>query len=158
MRTTLVTCLAMFMVGCSGPERAPQLDRVELRVSGWSAVDVEVTSRGEGKYHLSAPSPNGRSGSFSIQPQQFAALVERLEPFRRQAVPLTDNSARELIDRTCPEGVPFVTDAGAVWVHWVGPGFDEHYIADLGCDAERHAARNNELIKLVKSLPVPLHW
>jgi hypothetical protein len=150
--------LSILTVGCSSPEPASKIDRVELRVSGWSSVDVEVNRRGEGRYHLSEPLPNGRGGSFSIQPQQFTALVERLQPFRRQAVPLTDESAQEFINRECPEGVPFVTDAGAVWVHWTGPNFDEHFLADLGCDAERNAARNRELLNAVKSLPVPLDW
>jgi len=148
-------CLAIIVAGCSDPEPAPKVDRVELRVSGWSAVDVDVNSRGEGKYHLSAPYPNGRGGSFSVQPQQFAALVERLQPFRRQAVPVTDESAREFMNRTCPNGVPFVIDAGAVWVRWTGAGFDQHYLAELGCDAERNAARNKALLNVVKSLPVP---
>ena len=150
--------LAFLTVGCSDPEPAPTIDRIELRVSGWSAVDVEVNSRGEGKYHLSHPLPNGRGGSFSVQPQQFTALIERLQPFQRQAVPVTDKSTREFIDRTCPKGVPFVTDAGAVWVHWIGPGFDQHYLADLGCDARRNTARNKALLDVVKSLPVPLDW
>ncbi|MFL6858071.1 MAG: hypothetical protein ACJ8EB_09215 [Allosphingosinicella sp.] len=150
------TFLTFVALGCSAPQPSPEVDRIELRLSGWSAVEVEVNKRGEGKYHLSEPPPHGKDGSFSLQPRQFALLVARLRPFQRQAVPLTARSAQELIDRTCPQGVPFVTDAGAVWVHWTGPGLDRHYLADLGCDAKRNAARNKELLDALKSLPVPL--
>jgi hypothetical protein len=158
MRTIVDIYLSILTVGCADPRPAAEIDRVELRVSGWSAVDLEVNSRGEGKYHLSEPFPDGKGGSFSIKPQQFTALVERLQPFRRQAVPFTDDSAQEFINRECPRGVPFVTDAGAVWVHWVGRNFDEHFLADLGCDPERNTARNRELLSVVESLPVPLDW
>ena len=156
MRAVIATFLAVVAAGCSDPAPAPKVDRVELRISGWSALDVEVNSRGEGRYRLGEPFPKGRGASFALPPDRFTALVERLEPFQRQAVPVTATSVEAFISRTCPEGVPFATDAGGVWIRWIGPGFDRHYGADLGCDPERNAARNEELLGLVRSLPVPL--
>jgi hypothetical protein len=157
MRTAFFPLLLALAVGSSGCERAIKVDRVEMRLSGWSGVDIAVDSRGNGEYRLS-DYPHKKSGSFSIKPEQFAQLVQRIEPFRRQAVPFSDESAREFIEQKCPRGVPFTTDAGAVWLHWVGPNSDQHYLADLGCDANRNAARNKELLSIVKSLPVPLDW
>ena len=157
MRTAVLPLLLAVAVGTSGCERASRVERVEMRLSGWSAVDIAVDSRGKGEYRM-GDYPRRRSGSFSITPEQFTQLVQCIEPFRRQAVPFTDASARAFIDQTCPKGVPFTTDAGAVWLHWVGPRSDQHYLADLGCDAERNAVRNKELLSIVKSLPVPLDW
>lgn len=158
MQMMLAACVSLLLAACSGPEPVSKVDRVELRVSGWSAVDIDVNSSGKGQYHLSDPLPNGRGGSFSIEPQQFTALVERLHPYEQKAVPVTHKSAQEIINRQCPKGVPFVTDAGGVWIHWVGPRLDRHYFADFGCDEKRNADRNKELFDLVKSLPVPLDW
>jgi hypothetical protein len=152
----LVIYLASISSGCIEPKAAPQVDRVELRISGWSAVDILVNRRGQGRYHLSDPLPTGMDGSFSVRPEQFAGLLERLKPFQKHALPLTDKSAQDFVDGRCPEGMPFVTDAGAIWVRWTGPNLDEHVLADLGCDAERNAFRNKELLETVKSLPVPL--
>ena len=156
MRTALYPLLLALAVGSSSCEGASKVDRVEMRLSGWSGVDVTVDSRGKGEYRIS-DYPRKRSGSFSIRPEQFAKLIQRLEPFRRYAVAFTDSSAREFIDQKCPKGVPFTTDAGAVWLHWTGPNSDQHYLADLGCDADRNAVRNRELLSIVKSLPVPLN-
>ena len=157
MRTALASLHIALAVACSGCERASKIDPVEMRLSGWTAVDIAVNGRGEGEYHLS-DYPHKRSGSFSITPQQFARLVERFEPFRRNAVPFNDQSAQEFIELKCPKGVQYVTDSGAMWIRWTGPGSDQHYIADLGCDADRNAARNKELLSIAKSLPVPLDW
>jgi hypothetical protein len=158
MRTVLASCLAVLAVGCGDREPATQVERLELRVSGDSSVDIEVNMAGEGKYRLSHPLPEGRSGSFSIRPEQFASLVERLQPFRAEAVPFTEQSAREFILADCPKGIPFTYDAGGVWIHWIGPKSDQHYLADLGCDAERNRSRNMELLGIVESLPVPSKW
>jgi hypothetical protein len=156
MRTALASFLLALAFGCSTSEHMPKVERIEMRLSGWSAVDVEVNSQGQGRYHLSKRTPNGASGSFSIPPRQFASLVERLRPFQQQAVPFTDESARGFIDMACPKGMPFTTDQGAVWVHWIGPNSDQHYLADLGCDAERNGARNEKLLGIMRSLPIPL--
>jgi hypothetical protein len=157
MRIAMFPLLLAVAVGSSGCERASRVDRVEIRLSGWTGVDIAVDSKGKGEYRMS-DYPHQKSGSFSITQEQFAQFVRRIEPFRRQAVPFTDESARAYIDQKCPKGVPFTTDAGAVWLHWMGPRSDQHYLADLGCDADRNAARNKELLSIVKGLPVPLDW
>jgi hypothetical protein len=149
-----VALLLLLLVDCGGPQAAPQVDRVEMRLSGWSATDVAVNRRGEGQYRLSGPGKDSH-GSFAISSKGFSKLLHRLEPFRRQAVPYNDKSAHELMMRECPQGVPSVTDSGAVWVRWVGRSVDVHYLADLGCDAERNASRNKQLLDAIKSLPIP---
>lgn len=156
MRATYLSLLFVLATGCGGSGASPKVDRLEIRKSGWSAVDVSVNSKGQGQYLIS-DYPRKRSGSFSITPQQFAGLVERLQPFRREAVPFNEKTMRQFIETGCSRGVPYITDQGAVWVHWVGSP-NEHYLADLGCDSERYAARNKELIAIVKSFPLPLNW
>src|SRR4051812_12383768 len=131
MRAVLTCLLVGLTTACGSPKPTENIDRVEMRLSGWSAEDVDVSRTGKGHYHLSRPLPQGRSGSFSIPTRQFAALVARLEPFRAQAVPLNDESARALIEQRCPPGRPRATDTGAIWVHWIGPGSNHHFLADL---------------------------
>jgi hypothetical protein len=150
---SLVALLSSLALGCSDSPPVP--DRIEMRVSGWSAIDIEMSRDGSGRFETSQPRPGGRSGSFSLTPWQWQRLRDRLEPYRKQAVPVTDDSAREFIERRCPEGTPFVTDLGAVYVRWIGPDLDRHYLADLGCDPKRHESRNEELLAIVNSLPVP---
>lgn len=156
VRIVLATLLLIVIVSCRGPERAPNIDRIEIKLSGWSAVEVEINRRGEGRYQLSDPAPAGRSGTFSLSPQKFAALVERLRPFQRQSVRLTEESIAQVLESRCPEGLPEVTDAGGFWIRWTGPEYDHHYAADFGCDHERNRARNDRLRGIMESLPVPL--
>jgi hypothetical protein len=155
MRIALASLAFLLASGCGDP-RPAEVDRIEIRRSGWSAVDIALDRAGSGRFRLGEPPPGGKSGYFSVTPEQFARLRERLEPFRRQSVPLSEESIRRFIDEGCPEGVPFVTDAGAVYIRWIGPGSDRHFLADLGCDHERNARRNRELLDAVRRLPVPL--
>ncbi|HYI40861.1 MAG TPA: hypothetical protein VE053_11140 [Allosphingosinicella sp.] len=153
MRVAAAALLLGLAAGCDASP--PPIDRIEIRVSGESAVDIAVDGGGEGSFRLSEPFPGGRSGTFSVTPEQFQRLRERLERYRRQAVPTTDESAREFVERTCPRDVPFVTDAGGVYVRWIGSTSDQHFLADLGCDRERRKWRNQDLLGIVRSLPVP---
>jgi hypothetical protein len=59
------------------------------------------------------------------------------------------------IEQVCPKGVPEVTDAGAFYVRWQSADDDVHYLADFGCDHERSADRNSELLEIVEGLPIP---
>ncbi|HEX8214810.1 MAG TPA: hypothetical protein VF582_04985 [Allosphingosinicella sp.] len=156
MRIILAPFLLPLLIRCTAPEPTAPIDRLEMRRSGWSAVDIELNSRGEGRYRLSQPDPEGRDGEFSITPRQFTTLLERLAVYRRQAVPMSEQSARQFIETSCPPGTPFVTDAGAIWIRWIGQNSDEHYLADLGCGRDAHARRNEELIGIIHSLPLPL--
>lgn len=156
MRIASASLLLAFLIACSAPGPVQTVERIELRLSGWEALDVAVNRQGEGHWRLSEPVPNGRTGAFRITAQQFAALVERLAVYRRQAVPMTDESIREMMRRTCPAGVHYINDSSAVWVHWTGSNVNEHYSADLGCDPERNARRNQDLMSILRTLPVPL--
>ena len=153
----LASALLLALAGCGDPAPA-NLERIEIRVSGWSAIDIAVKRDGSGRFHLSQPYPDGKGGTFAAAPQRFPRLRERLEPYWRQAVPTTTETAQEFIERSCPRNLPFATDSGAVYIRWAGPGVDRHFLADLGCDYERHAARNKDLLAIVQSLPVPSDW
>lgn len=154
VRIQLASLVVLLTIGCKAGEPPPQIDRVEIRESGWSAVDIEIDSRGMGRYVFSDP-PKQQTGSFSLTPQQRAALLKRLEPYQRQAEPLSEESLKRIIEARCPAGVPDVTDAGGFWVRWVGRNYDHHYSADFGCDHERNRARNDELRDILRSLPIP---
>jgi hypothetical protein len=155
VRFQLTSLILLVTPGCNGAEPLPKVDRIEMRESGWSAVDVEIDGRGLGRYELSN-FPRKQAGSFSLTPQQRVVLLKRLEPFQRQAEPLTADTIKRVLDARCPKGVPSVTDAGGFWVHWMGPNYDRHYSADFGCDYERNRARNDELRAILRSLPVRL--
>jgi hypothetical protein len=155
MRFQVASLIFLLTLSCKAAEPLPKVDRIEMRQSGWSAIDVEIDSRGVGRYELS-DFPKKQAGSFSLTPQQHAALMKRLEPFQRKAEPLTDESINRVLEARCPKGVPSVTDAGGFWVHWVGLNYDHHYSADFGCDYERNRARNDELRDILRSLPVRL--
>jgi hypothetical protein len=156
VRIASLPLLLALLMGCTAAADPRPVDRIEMRLSGWTALDVDVNRRGEGHWHLSEPLPNGRTGAFRITAEQFSGLVERLAVYRREAVAVSEVSMREFINRPCHAGARHDTDQGGVWLRWTGAGSDEHYLADLGCDPERNAARNEDLIGIIRSLPVPL--
>lgn len=157
MRIVLFSLVLALVAACASPQPA-EVERIEIRLSGWTAMDIQLNREGMGSFQLSRL-PDGNNGSFSITRQQFERFVERLEPFREEAVPLTEESGMAYaLGGDCPEGAPWVTDAGAVWIHWVGPDSDEHYLAEFGCDRERNAARNQQLRDIIFSLPVPSEY
>lgn len=149
----LAPTLLLTSCGPSTPERPVQ--QIELRQSGWESLDVAVARGGAGSFEILGLDPEPITGAFRITSQEFSALEARLAEFRKSAVPRTDASIQEMGNRRCPEGVPYVTDNGAIYVRWIGEGFDQHYLADLGCDRERNTKRNAKLIEVVESLPVP---
>ena len=133
-------------------QSSPEVDRIEIRESGWEAVDIILTRQGEGRVTFSQQRRGQRNRSFAVTEEQFDQLLDRLEPYRRQAVPHNEQTAMQFINFICPRGVPFVTDAGGIWIRWVGSTSDVHYLAELGCDFERHAPRNDELRGIVETL------
>lgn len=155
MRFQVALLVSLLTLSCKATEPLPKVDRIEMRQSGWSAVDVEIDNRGIGRYELS-DFPKKQAASFTLTPQQHAALLKRLEPFQQEAEPLTDESINRVLEARCPKSAPSVTDAGGFWVHWVGSNYDRHYSADFGCDYERHRARNDELRGILRSLPIRL--
>ena len=156
MRAAFLSLLLVLTACGSVARLAPEVDRIEMRSSNaWGAMDVELNRNGEGRFHRSHPLPRGRSGIFAIAPAQFEALRARLERFRLEAVPYDDASAQRFIRAGCPPGLPYVTDMGAFYVRWHGPGLDQHYLADLECEPGRNAARNREIQSILESLPIP---
>lgn len=156
MRAPSVLMLLLSLAGCTAPDKEEKVERIEMRLSGWSSVDVEIDDQGNGKYKLSEPFPNGRGGKFKIDQSKFQAIVARLEPYRQRSVPFSEASAWEFMNRTCPTGTPHVTDAGAFYLLWKTENSQQHFLADFECDYERYAKRNRELLGVLEALPVPL--
>ena len=154
MRPAMALVLIAFTGSCAERQAPLRVDRIEMRQSGGSSVDVQINRRGEGKFQRSLY-PREREGSFSISPRQFAALVERLQPFQKQAVPMSDQSVRKILDFRCPKGLPEVTEAGGFWIRWVGPKFDIHFSADFECDYKRNRVRNDQLRSILEDLSIP---
>jgi hypothetical protein len=150
-----LAALALTLAGCEGDAGPQAIDRIEIRFSGRLTEDVIIERGGRSHFELNRPLPDGKTGFFRVTPAQFDEARRRLEPFRRHAVPVTAETSQAILRQICPAGVPFVYDAGAVYVRWAGPGVDQHYLADLGCDRERQAGRNRDLIAILNSLPVP---
>jgi hypothetical protein len=140
--------------GCS-EDAVPEFKRVELRRSGWLAEDVTINAAGIVEYHISDPVPPGRSGTFALSREEFRSFLERLEPYRAQAESYSEASAMRLVRGRCPENVPFTYDAGAMYIRWIGPSKDEHFLMEFGCDAGRHAKRNKRMQHVFESLPLP---
>jgi hypothetical protein len=131
----------------------PNVDRIELNEGAWSSLRVQIDKQGVGRYELSDYLEN-KAGTFTITPQQYVALLKRLEPFQRESWPMTDESGVRALDASCPNGVPMIADAGMLWVHWIGEDYSRHYVADYGCDYKRNRTRNEELRSIVQSLPI----
>ena len=147
--------LALLLAGC-GPNVADgPAQRIEIRQSGWESLEVTIARSGSGSFEQSGLAPEPISGAFRLTPQRFNEIESHLAEFRKNAVPRTDESIEEMANRRCPDSVPYVTDNGAIYVRWVGDGFDQHYLAELGCDYKRYSDRNAKLIAVVRSFPVP---
>ncbi len=154
MRLPVSSLILLLTVSCHATEPSPKIDRIELRSSGWSAIDVEIDSRGRGRYKFSGW-PREKSGSFVVAAKQFAALLKQLEPFRLKSERMTEASIKRVIHARCADGTTGVKDAGAFWVHWVGPHYNNHYLFQRGCDPERNREQNDELNAALDSLPLP---
>lgn len=154
MRLAIAILLIAFTTGCAERQAPTRVERIEMRESGWTSVDVQINRRGEGQYQMSLY-PSEKKGSFSVSPRQFAALVTRLRPFQEQAVPMNDQSIRKIFEFRCPKELPDVTDAVGFWIRWVGTNYDRHYSVDFGCDYERNRVRNNQLRSILEDLPIP---
>lgn len=148
--------LGLVVGGCQLSGQQEQADRIEIRQSEWEeSLDISVSSDGNGSFERTVLGSQPINGVFRISPRDFRSLVARLSRFRNEAVPRTDASIQEMGNMRCPEGIPYVTDNGAIYVRWVGESFDRHNLARLGCDRERNAHRNAKLLEVVRSLPVP---
>ena len=62
-------------------------------------MDIAINGRGDGEYRIIRDKPPEKVGKFSITPDQFTRLLERMEPFRRLAIPYSVESALEMIEQ-----------------------------------------------------------
>lgn len=156
MRAFFASFVLLIASSCVPGSRNEKIERLEMRLSGWSSLDIMINEEGNGTYSDSEPFPDGATGRFKLDRDELAEVLASLQPYREQSEPFSNKSATEFMERTCPEGVPSVTDAGAFYVRWHTANSETHYLADFGCDYERYADRNRNIIKLVKSLPIPV--
>lgn len=155
MRALFASFVLLIASSCAPDNRSAEIERLELRLSGWSSLDVVIDADGHGTYKDSEPHPDGKKGSFKLTQAELLELLGKLQPYRKQAVPFSEESAMRFIEQVCPKGVPQVTDAGAFYVRWQSADEDVYYLAEFGCDHERLAQRNVELREIVEGLPIP---
>ncbi|RIV92859.1 hypothetical protein D2V17_00940 [Aurantiacibacter xanthus] len=155
MRPLFASFVLLIATSCASDSRGEEIERLEMRLSGWSSLEVVIDAGGNGTYKDSEPHPDGTTGGFKLTRAELFELLAELQPYRKQAVPFSEESAMRFIERACPKGVPEVTDAGAFYIRWQSANDDVHYLADFGCDYERLADRNGQLREIVKGLPIP---
>ena len=150
----MASLIPFWATGCADNPSSEPVEQIEMRISGWSSLDVVIDADGKGSFEASEPFPEGKNGSFQISRGEFLQVLEKLEPYRDQSEEFSDESITAYIDRRCPEGIPAVTDAGAFYVRWKTEKSDRHFLVDFGCDYERYADRNSELRAVVDGLPI----
>ncbi|BDI61944.1 hypothetical protein [Qipengyuania nanhaisediminis] len=155
MRALFASLVLLIATSCAPDSGGEEIERLEMRLSGWSSLDVVIDAGGNGTYKDSEPYPDGTRGGFKLARAELLELLAKLQPYHEQAVSFSEESAMRFIMRACPKGVPNVTDAGAFYVRWQSADDDVHYLADFGCDHERLADRNGELRDIVEGLPIP---
>jgi len=143
--------VGMLVVGCGPSALSVPVEGLELQATG---LDVRVTSGGKGSYVSGIPDPSRKRKTFEIGPLGFQRLLKSVEPFRSKAGP-TGKTVERFLATACPKDVPFVTDHGSISVRWMGKSLDRVFIADLGCDYVRNRSRNEQLLAILKTLPVP---
>ncbi len=158
MRAVFASFLLFIASSCTPVGGSDEIERLEMRLSGWSSLDIVIDNEGNGRYTDSEPFPDGTTGRFKLTQGQLTEVRASLQTYREQSVPFSEESAMEFIERTCPTGVPYVTDAGAFYARWVTANYDSHYLADFGCDHERLADRNGKLRRIIEGLPIPIDW
>jgi hypothetical protein len=155
VRALFASFVLLIATSCALDSSGETVERLEMRLSGWSSLDIVIDAEGNGTFEDSEPYPDGKTGRFKLTESELLELLAKLEPYRTQAVPISEESAMGFFERTCPKGVPKVTDAGAFYARWLTANHDIHYLADFGCDHERLADRNRELLQIVEGLPIP---
>lgn len=155
MRASFASIVLLFAASCAPDRSGEEIERLEMRLSGWSSLDVVVDAEGNGIYKDSGSHSDGKKGRFKLTRAELLELLAKLQPYRKQAVPFSEESAMRFIEQVCPKGVPEVMDAGAFYARWLTADDNVHYLADFGCDHKRLAARNGELRKIVEGLPIP---
>lgn len=153
MRASVLMLILLSVVAC-GQSRFPVVEQIEMRRSGRVSKDVILRS-GLGSYHISEPFPGGTSGTFRMTAKQFIAFRGMLEPYRAKAEAYTDDDVRRMNNYSCPPNLPSVTDVGGMYIRWIGPHYNVHFLMAFGCDPDRHAARNRRMHAIFDRLPLP---
>jgi hypothetical protein len=141
----------LVLLNCRGADQPLPVSSLELRAPD---LYISLNAAGDGWYQTENSRPTPVQKTIRTGPAGFERLLSQVAPFRSQSGP-TDETARRFLSTNCPDGVPYVTDNGALSIRWMGKAVDQIYIADLGCDYERNAARNERLFTILESLPVP---
>ena len=141
---SLLATIALLCTACGERQRGP-VDTLELGAGNRNAT---VNKDGKGKFHFA----HAGDEPFTITPQTFRQIEARLASYRSGATPKTK---LDLNASFCPDPLPHATDQGFITVRWIGPDADEFLIIDRGCDRDRNAARNRDLLAILDMLPVP---
>ena len=124
----MVSFIPFWIAACADSPSSEPVEQIEMRISGWSSLDVVIDADGHGSFEVSEPFPKGKNGSFQISRAEFLQVLEKLEPYRVQSEEFSDEGIAAYIDRRCPEGIPSVTDAGAFYVRWKTEKTDQHFL------------------------------
>lgn len=143
----LVTFFAVQCLGaCSQSESFP-INDLEILAPG---LKIQIDSQGRGQFQKRLTK---QEGHFVLSPSRLADLQKRLEPFRPSQKITSETELLKQLTQPCSGD--YITDQGGVDIHWSGPGVDQWYSADFGCEPGKNVAGNEELQAILRSLPVP---
>lgn len=156
LRIAASAVLLLNLTNCSHSELA-EVDTIQIHRSGRISYDVIVHANGKGEFEGSRAVSEEGKRTFALKPGQFGQLASSIEPYRRFAQPVTDESIRDVVEGKwpkCPANLPHAADAGSVYLHWLGPKTNVHYVVDLGCDEWGNYEETQDLLVAVYRLPI----
>jgi len=143
----MVTLLA---AACGEPS-SPSFRKLQIFASG---LEITIDRQGNGRFIKRSFRTNASIGRFSLKSNQYEALVQRMEVYRNSNGAMSKEEFERVFMRA-PRCNDYRTDQGGIGFHWAGPGIDQFYTVDYGCDTEQNARRNSDLRAILNSLPVP---
>ncbi|MGE3585735.1 MAG: hypothetical protein AB7G24_13125, partial [Novosphingobium sp.] len=66
MRALLASFVLLIATSCAPDSSDETVERLEMRLSGWSSLDVVIDAEGNGTYKDSEPYPDGTTGRFKL--------------------------------------------------------------------------------------------
>lgn len=150
MRSKIVSMVTLLAAACGAPS-PPTFRAVEIFAPG---LEITIDRQGNGRFLKRSFRTNASSGRFSLKSNQYEALVRRMEVCRKSNDAMKKEEFYRVFMRA-PRCKVYVTDQGGITFHWTGPGIDQFYKVDYGCDFEQNARRNSDLRAILSSLPVP---
>ena len=144
------------LTSCSHGELA-EIDTIQIHRFGPISYDVIVHANGKGEFEGGRAVLEKGKRTFALKPGQFGQLASSIEPYRHLAKPVTDGSIRDVVDGKwpkCPANSPDEADAGSLYLHWLGPKTNVHYVVDLGCHETGNYEQNQSLLVAVYRLPI----